>query len=82
MEPIFISRFPGFDVKVYPDRVSYNPLFVAEQIIMAKQIASVSMGIVGTQEITVETTGGKKHKLIVGLNQKPKLRDAILSIIK
>jgi len=42
-----------------------------------KQIASVDTTTPGMQSIKIETTGGKKYKLVVRLRDKRKLIDAI-----
>jgi len=81
MEPIFKTSFLGFSVKVYPNRVEYNPLFMGKRIILAKQIASVEMGMPGVQELIIETAGGKRQRVVVHLGAKTALRDAILGIV-
>lgn len=80
MEPLFKTSFLGLSVKVFPDRVVYSRWGVGDQIILAKQIASVEMSVVGVMELTIETTGGKKYPIVVYLDHKQALRDAILSI--
>lgn len=81
MEPVFKTSLLGFAVKVYSDHIEYNPFFTGKKIILAKQIASVEMGFPGVQELIIETTGGKQHRIVVRLGAKNALRDAILGIL-
>lgn len=83
MEPIFKTSLLGTSVSVFPDRIVYRQMWglSGDQIILAKQIASVEMGMLGIQQLTLETSGGKKYKLLVRLKDKKALREAILGII-
>lgn len=78
MEPIFETNVAGFKAKVYPDRVTYKFIFFNELIIPIKQIASVEVAMPGVQQVTVETTGGKRYKMVIRLRDKESFRNAIL----
>lgn len=75
-ELIFESSMLGFTVKVFTNRIEYKKLF-QRVVIPINQIASVDAGIPGVQAITVETTGGKKHKIVIVFTRKNELIEAI-----
>lgn len=75
-EPIFETSFLGFKVSVFKEQIVYKNLLV-KHIVPVKQISSVEVGIPGLQQIIIETTGGKKHKVVVRLRDKDKLVEAI-----
>lgn len=80
--PIFQTSCMGFKTTVYENRVSYKFLLGAETNIPIKQIASVELGMPLLQQVIIETTGGKQHKLVVEIGgDKEKLRDAIYSLL-
>lgn len=79
MEPLFQTSLMGFRVFVYPDRVAYRKMWSGEQSVPLSQIASVTVAMMGVQQVTIETTGGKKIKMPVALSDKDKLRDAIFA---
>lgn len=75
-DPIFESSMLGFTVKVFKNRIEYKKLF-QKVTIPVNQIASIDAGIPGVQAITVETTGGKKHKIVIVFTRKNELVEAI-----
>lgn len=82
MQPIFETSTIFFRVKVYKTHVSYKfGFFGSETTIPVKQIASVDSKMGGVQEIILETTGGKKVKLLVRLRDKEALKNAIIEQI-
>jgi len=78
MEPIFKTSYLGSTVKVYPTHVEWGFLF-KKQSVPINQIASVELGIPLYAQVVIETTGGKKLKIPVGIGEKNKLKDAIYS---
>lgn len=81
MEPIMETSCLGFRVTLYPTRLVYNKAGVEERTILLKSIASVNLAMVFVQEMTIETTGGERVKLVVRNKDKKKLRDAIYEAI-
>lgn len=81
MDPIFETSFLGTRAKVFSDKVTYKVFFGAERIIPIKQISSVQVSMPGVQRVIVETTGGKRYKMVINLLDKEKFRDAILKLI-
>jgi len=69
----------GTKVQVFQDRLVWKTLFGlgGETSIPLSQIASVDVGMPGLQQVIVETTGGKRCKMVVRLSDKQKFRDAI-----
>lgn len=78
--PIFETSCLGFKASLFKDRLVYKP-FLGSQIIPISKIASVEVGMPGLQQITVESTGGKSHKLVVRLRDKQKLVELITRAI-
>lgn len=81
-EPIFQTSCGGFKITVFEDRISERSLFGSEISIPIKQIASVELGLSLLQQVTIETVGGKQHKLVIRLGDKEKFRDVIYSLLK
>lgn len=78
-QTIFETSFLGFKVSVFKNQIVYRNL-LTRHIIPVRQIASVEVGIPGMQQIIIETTGGKKHKIVVRLRDKEKLVQTITNI--
>ncbi|MCK5018880.1 MAG: hypothetical protein KAS32_17595 [Candidatus Peribacteraceae bacterium] len=81
MSHIFRTSYAGFTVTLYKNRLAFRKLGMEEDSIVLSQIASVTVAMPLMQLITVETTGGKKFKLVVRLRDKKKLRDLIYDAI-
>ena len=78
MEPLFQTSILGFKVSLFPQYLKYKKaLFGPEITIPLEQIASVESGMSGVQQVTIETAGGKKEKMVVKLKDKQALTDAI-----
>lgn len=79
MPPIFETSLLGFKVSVFENHISYKKLFGigGETSIPINQISSIDIGLPGLQQISIETTGGKKINIPVSLKSKNKLIDAI-----
>jgi len=78
MDPIFKTSYLGFKVLIYSSYLSYKEGFLGKEItIPFDQIASIEAEMPGIQAITIETTGGKKIKIIVNLKEKQNLINAI-----
>ncbi len=78
---IFETKCMGFKTTVYANRVAYKFILGSETSIPIKQIASVEVGMPLLQQVIIETTGGKRHKFVVAVGQKDKLRDAIYDVM-
>lgn len=76
MEPLFKTSYLGSTVKVFPTHLEWSMLF-KKQSVPINQIASIELGVPMYAQVVIETTGGKKFKVPVGLGEKNKLRDAI-----
>jgi hypothetical protein len=77
-ELLFSTSFMGHKVEVYPSHMLYRQRWFGKQILIPmNQIASVTTGMPGIQRIIVETSGGKKLKVIVRLRDKEKLCNMI-----
>lgn len=78
--PIFETALLGFSVKVYPKQIVYKKSPVAgETFISMSDVVSVTPSMIGMQRVTVRTSDGKKHKLLVRLKDKKALREAIIN---
>lgn len=78
--PIFETSFLGNSVQVFSSYLTYkNGFFGKAESIPLKQIASVDYCMSGVQQIIIETTGGKKIKILVRLRDKSALHSAILN---
>lgn len=77
MSALFETSCMGFRVTLHPNRLTFSKMGMEEESIALSQIASVSVAMPLVQQIIVETTGGKKLKLVVRLRDKKKLRDLI-----
>lgn len=74
--PIFQTSYLGSKVQVYRDRLVYK-MFLTKKTIPIDQIASIDPVMSGYAGVKIETTGGKKIKIPVGLMSKKKLEEAI-----
>lgn len=75
-EPIFQTSYLGSKVQVYSDRLVYK-MFFTQKTIPLDQIASIDPVISGYAGVKIETTGGKKITIPVGLGSKEKLEQVI-----
>ncbi len=61
-EAIYESHYMGFWIKVYPNRVEFRD-GLGSNSIPINQIASVQLDRMGLLQITIETSGGRKHTI-------------------
>jgi len=81
MDPIFQTKVWGSVVTLFPDHLSHKDgvvkAFTKETNISLDQIASIDSQSPVTPHIIIETTGGKKHKIVVNMKEKEALVSAI-----
>jgi hypothetical protein len=75
-EPIFESKYLTSKIKVFKDRVEWKMLF-KKNTIPVNQIASVESSDPLKTVVTIETTGGKRFDIPVGMKKKELLQQAI-----
>jgi hypothetical protein len=73
-QPIFATKYLGFWITVFQDRVDFKAS-TGSQSIPIEQIASVQIAMLGVQQITLETTGGQKYS--IPTKQKAEVKEAI-----
>ena len=81
MDQIFQTKVWGSVVTLFPDHLNHKDgvikAFTKETNISLDQIASINSESPVTPHIVVETTGGKRHKIIVNMKEKEALVNAI-----
>lgn len=73
-EPLFATSTLGHGIKVSADRIDFKS-GAGKQSVPIGQIASVNTAMMGMNQITIETAGGKKYK--IPCNKKAETKKAI-----
>ena len=71
---IYQTIYLGFWIKIFNDRIEFKNS-VGSKNIPIDQIASVNLPMIGTWQVTIETTGGEKYK--IPTRKKKEVKEAI-----
>jgi hypothetical protein len=71
---VYSTSYAGFWIKVYKNRVEFKNSAGTRNIPIS-QISGVSLAMMGVLSITIETTGGEKHK--IPTRKKKAVKEAI-----